>query len=169
MLPAAAFAADAQSVTTIRAAYFHILYNGTEQAFTDVNGAAVLPLVYEGTTYLPIRALSNLAGLKVECIGETGTVKLASGGTQTTYSGTPKGITENVNVIVSSNITFTLDSTVKTFRNVNGKAVYPLNCNGTTTSLFAQFVAWLTFLLLRTEQQAQFNLALNLLMPGRHP
>lgn len=39
MLPAAAFAADAQSVTTIRAAYFHILYNGTEQAFTDVNGA----------------------------------------------------------------------------------------------------------------------------------
>ena len=126
----AAFAAN--EVTVTEAGNFHILYNGTEQAFTDVNGAPVLPLVNEGTTYLPIRAMSNLAGLSVEWVGETSTINLTSGGTQKLYNGTPSGSVETVSVVISDNITVTLDGTAKTFTDTNGKVVYPLNYNGTT-------------------------------------
>ena len=126
----AAFAAN--EVTVTEAGNFHILYNGTEQAFTDVNGAPVLPLVNEGTTYLPIRAMSNLAGLSVEWVGETSTINLTSGGTQKLYNGTPSGSAKTVSVVISDNIVVTLDGTAKTFTDANGKVVYPLNYNGTT-------------------------------------
>lgn len=51
-----------------------ITYNGKVQTFKDVNGKVVYPLSYQGTTYLPVRAISNLYDAKIEWIGETSTV-----------------------------------------------------------------------------------------------
>lgn len=55
-----------------------IKYNGHDQAFTDVNGKAVYPLVYEGTTYLPVRAVAGLFDTAVDWDGASKTVYLGS-------------------------------------------------------------------------------------------
>ena len=43
-----------------------IYYNSKVQTFTDANGKVVYPLSYNGTTYLPVRAVSNLFDLKID-------------------------------------------------------------------------------------------------------
>ena len=41
-----------------------IYHNNEIQIFKDVNGKAVYPISYNGTTYLPVRAISNLYNSK---------------------------------------------------------------------------------------------------------
>ena len=43
-----------------------IEYNEKIQTFTDANGVVVYPLSYNGTTYLPVRAISNMYGATVD-------------------------------------------------------------------------------------------------------
>ena len=43
-----------------------IKYNGVAQKFTDVNGKQVYPISYKGTTYLPVRAVTEAMGCKVD-------------------------------------------------------------------------------------------------------
>ncbi|BFH62661.1 stalk domain-containing protein [Paenibacillus azoreducens] len=40
--------------------------NGTVQSLTDSNGKKLVPITYQNTTYLPVRAISNMAGINVE-------------------------------------------------------------------------------------------------------
>ncbi len=40
--------------------------NGADQSLTDSNGKKLVPITYQNTTYLPVRAISNLAGIDVE-------------------------------------------------------------------------------------------------------
>ena len=42
-----------------------ILYDGRMQEFHNVKSERVYPFTYEGTTYLPIRALSSLFNKKI--------------------------------------------------------------------------------------------------------
>lgn len=51
-----------------------IYHNGEIQTFKDVTGKVVYPLSYQGTTYLPVRAISNLYDANIEWVGETETV-----------------------------------------------------------------------------------------------
>lgn len=44
---------------------FKIIYDGDVQDFKNVNGETVYPILYEGSTYLPIRAVSNLFGKEI--------------------------------------------------------------------------------------------------------
>ncbi|MBQ9314674.1 MAG: hypothetical protein IJ220_06785 [Clostridia bacterium] len=53
-----------------------IYYNNKVQTFIDATGKAVYPLSYNGTTYLPVRAVSNLFGLKIDWDGVTNTIKI---------------------------------------------------------------------------------------------
>lgn len=48
-------------------------YNGAKQTLTDVNGKEVKPFVYEGTTYVPIRGVSELFGADVAYDPDTNT------------------------------------------------------------------------------------------------
>ena len=53
-----------------------IEYNDVVQEMTDANGQKVIPITYNGTTYLPVRAVSNMLGVKVDWDQETQTVLL---------------------------------------------------------------------------------------------
>ena len=53
-----------------------IRYQGEVQDFRDANNNAVYPILYRGTTYLPLRALSNMLGLPIDWEGSTRTVWL---------------------------------------------------------------------------------------------
>ena len=54
-----------------------IVLNGNELVPTDANGKRVDPILVDGTTYLPVRAISSALGLDVGWDEETYTVSLA--------------------------------------------------------------------------------------------
>lgn len=53
-----------------------LLIDGTEIIPTDANGNTVEPFIYDGTTYLPVRAVASALGVEVGWDGDTGTVYL---------------------------------------------------------------------------------------------
>lgn len=78
---AGAFAAGStMNVTALMDFGMTIKYNGQPQSFTDVNGKPVYPLVYEGTTYLPVRAVAGLFNTAVDWEGSSQTVYLGAKG-----------------------------------------------------------------------------------------
>ncbi len=69
-----------QAVETIRVTYdnIKILIDGKEYQPTDVNGNIVEPFIYNGTTYLPVRAIANAFDKEVDWEAQTSTVTLGS-------------------------------------------------------------------------------------------
>lgn len=57
-----------------------IILDGKEIVPTDSDGNAVEPFIIDGTTYLPVRGISNALGLEVGWNGETKTVELSTPG-----------------------------------------------------------------------------------------
>lgn len=55
-----------------------ILIDGKEFKPTDVNGNAVEPFIYNGTTYLPVRAIANAFDKDVDWEAQTSTVTLGT-------------------------------------------------------------------------------------------
>ncbi len=55
-----------------------ITYNGQVQSFADVNGTVVYPLSYNGTTYLPVRAVCNMVNVAVDYDSASNTVILGN-------------------------------------------------------------------------------------------
>lgn len=57
---------------------YKVMFDFEEQIFTDADGNRVYPLIYEGTTYLPVRAISSLMGQTIEWDGNTKIVYIGS-------------------------------------------------------------------------------------------
>ncbi len=56
-----------------------VVYNGVEQSFADAKGNPVYPITYNGTTYLPLRAVANMMGEnRIAYDGTTKTVTLGA-------------------------------------------------------------------------------------------
>lgn len=53
-----------------------VKYNGEAQNLTDASGEPAYPITYNGTTFLPIRAISNMLGVEVNWEQATQTVLL---------------------------------------------------------------------------------------------
>ena len=76
------FAAGAAAADTLQAitAYLDpgitITFDGEARTLTDAKGARVYPITYNGSTYLPVRAVADLAGLEVNWDQATKTVHL---------------------------------------------------------------------------------------------
>ena len=75
---------------------YTIIIDGTARTFRDVNGKVVDPLLYDGSIYLPLRAIGELMGMNVEWDATDGTVFLSGEVTDfdtnnSTGSGTASG------------------------------------------------------------------------------
>lgn len=68
----------AQKVQAEICPHFTVIVDGEKQTFTDANGTRVYPLVYNGTTYLPVRSIGNLMGKNVYWDAATSTITLKS-------------------------------------------------------------------------------------------
>ena len=78
-LSVSAFAAYNQNMT-VTYDNVKINVNGTQITPTDVTGRAVEPFIYQGTTYLPVRAVAQATGYTVTWDQNTKTVFMTLGG-----------------------------------------------------------------------------------------
>lgn len=72
------FAKQASETISVIYDNIKILIDGKEYQPTDVNGNKVEPFIYNGTTYLPVRAIANAFEKEVGWNAETMTVSLGS-------------------------------------------------------------------------------------------
>lgn len=83
-------AAVRQAITAELRPDITVELNGSAQALTDANGNPVYPIIYNNSTYLPVRAVGELAGLTVNWDDATQTVEMTGGtGTSNTTPATP--------------------------------------------------------------------------------
>ncbi len=124
--------------------------NGVRQVFKDVNGQNVYPIVYNGTTYLPVRAVSALmkepiewdGGSKTVYIGKTLSHPIKSSGLIPSDAAGPAeksdlavidGLEPCLVTGYSKPDIFVLyDFEIQSFKDANGITVFPLNYNGST-------------------------------------
>lgn len=79
MLPCGvAFAKQATEAIKVTYNNIKIFIDGKEYQPTDVNGNVVEPFIYNGTTYLPVRAIANAFDKEVDWEAQTSTVTLGS-------------------------------------------------------------------------------------------
>lgn len=71
-----AYAANSKQITATVDYDINVTYDGVTKKLTDANGKQVYPIVYEGTTYLPVRAVAGLVGTEVNWDQSTRTVQL---------------------------------------------------------------------------------------------
>lgn len=55
-----------------------IYYDGQLKSFTETDGSRISPVIINGRTYLPLRAVADLAGMGVEWEGTTQSIRLTS-------------------------------------------------------------------------------------------
>lgn len=137
-LTAGASAATATNVKVLLSPDIIVKFNGFVQSMEDVNGDPVYPVLYDGTTYLPVRAVSDMLGLQVDWDGATRTVLLdkpsdlvitnPDNGSTAPADAKPTSIT----VQIDPGITVKYDGKVQTMGDVNGNPVYPMMYDGTT-------------------------------------
>lgn len=116
-----------------------VTFNGEAKALSNVNGQQVYPVLYGGTTYVPIRAIGYLLGLKVDWDQATRTVLLdkpADGQTadiKTAKPDSPKKTgTEAIKPTIDPGITVKYNGEVQTMKTATGAVVYPMIDGGTT-------------------------------------
>lgn len=63
---------------------FTVVVDGKTQNFKNANGETVYPVLYEGTTYLPVRAIGELMGKTVYWYEDDKRIELKSEGTTVT-------------------------------------------------------------------------------------
>jgi len=115
------------------------------KSFYDANGRAVFPIIYQGTTYLPVRAISALMGENIEWdnrsrtifIGRTlsnpGKTAPASSGNYVRDGAAPAVLRPPVQVveaIVMRDVTIMYDFEVQSFLDATGREVHPINYQG---------------------------------------
>jgi len=136
-LTVSASAAETETVTAQLSPNITVRLDEEVQTMTDVNGNPVYPVLYGGTTYLPIRAVGTMLGLDVDWDGATQTVILekSDGKTDPAKTGgkapTDAKPTE-ITVQINPNITVKYNGKAQAMTDVSGNPVYPMLYGGTT-------------------------------------
>lgn len=110
-----------------------IVVDGTERTFFDASGRQVHAVYYNGTHYLPVRAIGELMGKNVNWDGKTRTITLSSPRTADPASGTADSAAKDAAATAQlrPDITIVVDGTERTFTDAKGNPVYPLLREGT--------------------------------------
>lgn len=116
-----------------------VTFNGEAKALSNVNGQQVYPVLYGGTTYVPIRAIGYLLGLNVDWEQATRTVLLdkpANGQTADIKTAKPddpkKTGTEAIRPVIDPGITVKYNGEAQEMKTATGAVVYPMIDGGTT-------------------------------------
>lgn len=128
--------AENEQVSATLSKEISIVYNNEIKEFYDVNGTKVYPILYQGTTYLPVRAVSSMFSIDVKWDGENNKIYLSTGKSDPVTCKTIDIFVSGKNETVLPNINKTISieykEKVQSFADVNGKTVYPLSYQGTT-------------------------------------
>lgn len=131
-LPAAAAANSAKDISAALRPDYVIIIDDSKRTFYNADGQEVQPLVYNGTTYLPVRAIGEIMGKNVNWDEDTKTVTLSG-----TREGTTSGKEDQnakkteVNAQLRPDFTIVIDGAVRTFTDASKKTVYPVLYQGT--------------------------------------
>lgn len=111
-----------------------IMVDGTEKTFYTVSGQEAHPLLYNGTTYLPLRAVGELMGKNVNWDESAQTVTLSGVRTTGAVSGKPDHSTrqQRVNAQLRPEFTIVVDGKKQTFTDSKGNEIAPLLYQGST-------------------------------------
>lgn len=148
---ATVLAAQVEKTITVSVGDVKILFDGTQRVLSDVNHKEVEPMIYEGTTYVPIRAISENLGKNVDWEDETKTVKISNNNfSQDDVEGAQKVITEFFDLfsqqkyyemkLISSGMTSTHDFSQSVFGMKEAKLTY---CKVDETALNGNSLAFL--------------------------
>ena len=106
--------------------------DGTDRTFYNAQGQEVHPIIYNGTTYLPLRSIGELMNKNVNWDGTTNTVTLSGQRTSAPVAGIPDANAKKADVVfyLRPEVTVVIDDTVRTFKDGNGDPVAPAVYNG---------------------------------------
>lgn len=154
LFPLAAQAASSSliSVKLAVSVGVNIYINDVPFTPTDVNGNEVKPFIYNGTTYLPARAISNVFGAKIDWNGDTQSVYIDTSTVGAVTNNTPyrfDTVQTNTTLSAEKGVKIYVNNVLFTPTDVNGKAVAAYTVNGTTylpvraiASVFKTAIAW---------------------------
>ncbi|MDD3394590.1 MAG: stalk domain-containing protein [Anaerotignum sp.] len=114
---------------------FTIVIDGEECVFTRADGSVALPILYNNTTYLPLRAIGEVMGKNVNWDETTKTITLSGNREQTTES-MDAVATEPQEVMVQvqerGDFLITIDGVTNEFKTAAGDKINPIVYNGST-------------------------------------
>lgn len=128
-----------------------IIIDGAVQTFYNAQGQEVHPILCDGTTYLPVRAIGEVMGKNVDWNQSKKTVTLSGTRTAAAAAGTPDAAAkvQSISVDIRSDFTIVVDGAVQVFKDAAGSRVYPMLYNGSTYlplraigGLMGKSVAW---------------------------
>ena len=112
----------------------NIYYNDKAFLALDANGNETYPFIYNGTTYLPVRAISQLLGFEVKWDSTTNSIYIKTGDKVEDIQGSNKENTKLYNEKVNGvkGVKIYIDNQLLTPKDANGKDVDIYIINGTT-------------------------------------
>ena len=130
-----------------------IVYEGKTMAFYDANGTRVFPLTYNGSTYLPIRALSALFDTKIKWDAQERAIYLGEGEISKACAKETKerseGVVTNVDAVINGNLKVYCNGQFQLFFDANNNDILPISYNDTTylpvralSQLFNKRIDW---------------------------
>ncbi len=112
---------------------FTIEIDGNKCLFTRADGSVALPILYNDTTYLPLRAVGEIMGKNVNWDESNKTITL-SGSRAELADKTKSGTAKSKDVVVQERADFTIviDGAQKEFKTASGNKINPIVYNGST-------------------------------------
>ncbi len=131
------FSLNAFGATSVKAQLspdFTIVVDGSERTFYSADGSEAHPIVYNGTTYLPLRAIGELMGKNVNWDQSSLTVTISGTRSSSPVKGTPdrNAKSQNITAEIRDDFTIVVDGVTQKLTDANGNTVYPMLYNGST-------------------------------------